>query len=63
VNEFKLPDMTCAHCAATVTQVCKLVDPDAEVEIDLATRMVRVRSREDWREFSASLAEAGYVPA
>ena len=61
--EFKLPDMTCGHCASTVAQTCKLVDPQAKLEIDLDRRLLRVESVEDWREFSAALAEAGYAPA
>lgn len=61
--EFKLPDMTCSHGASAVTRICLLIDPDAVVDIDLASRTLRIASTEDWREFSATLAEAGYTPA
>lgn len=61
--EFKLPDMSCGHCASTVTQACKLVDPGAKVNVDLDNKVVRIDSTEDASEFTAALAEAGYPPA
>jgi copper chaperone len=42
--EFRLPDMTCAHCAHTVSQVLELADPGRRVQIDLATRTTSPRS-------------------
>jgi len=60
--EMTLPDMTCGHCASTVTQTCKLVDPSAKVEVDVAGRKV-LDSTEDAREFAQALSDAGYPPA
>ena len=54
--EFNLPDMSCGHCASTVTQTCKLVDPAAKVEVDVGAKRVKVETNE-------VLAEAGYPPA
>jgi len=61
--ELKLPDMSCGHCASTVTQACKLVDPSAKVEVDLNTKQVRIESSEDRQDFAEALTEAGYPPA
>lgn len=61
--EFNLPDMSCGHCASTVTQTCKLVDPDAKVEVDLNSKQVKVQSNEDRTDFAEALTEAGYPPA
>ena len=61
--EFSLPDMSCGHCASTVTQTCKLVDPDAKVEVDLGAKKVKVESAESRQDFADALAEAGYPPA
>jgi copper chaperone len=61
--EFKLPDMSCGHCASTVTQACKLVDPGAKVEVDLGTKQVKVESAGDRQAFADALTEAGYPPA
>jgi copper chaperone len=61
--EFNLPDMSCGHCASTVTKTCKLVDPAAKIEVDLNAKKVTVESSEDRQDFAEALAEAGYPPA
>jgi copper chaperone len=61
--EMTLPDMSCGHCASTVTQACKEVDPAARVEVDLGSKKVRIESAEDRRDFTEALTEAGYPPA
>ena len=61
--EMTLPDMSCGHCASTVTQACKAVDPAAQVEVDLGSKKVRIESAEDRQDFTEALTEAGYPPA
>lgn len=61
--ELNLPDMTCGHCASTVAQTCKLVDPSAKVEVDLNSKLVKISSAEDRQVFAEALTEAGYPPA
>lgn len=61
--ELRLPDMTCGHCASTVMQTCKLVDPAAKVEVEVETRRIRIASSEDRRDFEEALMDAGYPPA
>lgn len=61
--ELNLPDMSCGHCASTVTQTCKLVDPAARVEVDINTKTVKIESSEDRQDFAEALAEAGYPAA
>ncbi|TWO70062.1 heavy-metal-associated domain-containing protein [Caenimonas sedimenti] len=61
--ELNLPDMSCGHCASTVTQTCKLVDPAAKVEVDLHAKLIKISSNEDPRNFAEALNEAGYPPA
>jgi copper chaperone len=60
---FTLPDMSCGHCVAAVTQALKAVDTQARVEVDLATRTAEVDSIEPRDALVAALAEAGYPPA
>lgn len=60
--EMTLPDMTCGHCAGAVAKACKLVDPAAEVEVDLAAKKVKIESDGDRQRFADALAEAGYPP-
>jgi len=63
VIELKLPDMSCGHCAGAVTQACKQVDPQAEVEVDLGSKRVTIDSTAQRQDFAKALAEAGYPPA
>ena len=61
--EFTVPDMSCGHCVAAITRSAKAVDPAADVQVDLASRRVRIRSDRPRDGFAAALAEAGYAPA
>ena len=60
--EFTLPTMTCGHSVGVVTKAIKQADPQALVEIDLASHRVRVQTTEDRETIAAAVAEAGYVP-
>jgi copper chaperone len=61
--EFKVPDMSCGHCASVITQTVKQVDPQAKVEIDLPSHTVKVDSVQDRPALAQALAEAGYPTA
>lgn len=61
--EFDVKDMSCGHCASTITKALKELDPQAKVEVDLDTRKVRVESSEDRASLVETLTEAGYPPS
>jgi copper chaperone len=61
--EFKVPDMSCSHCASVITKTVKQVDPQATIEIDLSSHTVKVDSTEDRASLADALAEAGYPAA
>lgn len=61
--QFKLPDMTCGHCAGRVTAALRSADPTCTVSIDLAVRTVSVQSDADREELARVLADAGYPAA
>lgn len=61
--ELKVPNISCGHCVSTVTQAIKQVDPNAKVEVDLASKSVKVESPRDCARFVEALSEAGYPPA
>lgn len=61
--EFKLPDMSCGHCAGMVSQTLKLADPSCKIDIDLATRTVKVEGTENKESLALALSDAGYPPA
>lgn len=59
---FTVSDMTCGHCAKTITGAVLDAYPAAKVEIDLATKRVSIENAGD-RAAVASVIEAeGYSP-
>lgn len=60
--ELTLPTMTCGHCVGVVTQAIQRSDPQASIEIDLASHRVRVQTSEDRQSIESAVAEAGYAP-
>lgn len=60
--EFRIPSMTCGHCAGVVTKTLEQVDANATVEIDLPSHRVRVQTQADRLTVADALAQAGYRP-
>lgn len=60
--ELVVKDMTCGHCAATITRAVKDVDADGRCEIDLEAKRVRIESARPATEFVKAIASAGYTP-
>jgi copper chaperone len=63
MHQFSLPDMSCGHCVAAVTQAVKSADAAARIDIDLAAKTVNVDSSLPRDAIAAALTEAGYPPA
>lgn len=63
MHRFNLPDMSCGHCVAAVTEALKDADARAGVQVDLATKTAQVDSALPRDTLAAALAEAGYPPA
>lgn len=61
--ELTLPDMTCGHCVRTVTEVARRLDPDAQVQTDLATHRARFETKVDPQQLKRALEEEGYPAA
>ena len=61
--ELTLPDMTCGHCAKTVTATVQRLDPAARLTIDLPSHKVVIDSEQPSQAFVAALSEEGYPPA
>ncbi|WP_298835061.1 heavy-metal-associated domain-containing protein [uncultured Piscinibacter sp.] len=60
---FEVNDMTCGHCASTITKALKATDPQARVTVDLARHLVTVEPEAaDADELRDAIAEAGYTP-
>ena len=60
--ELTLPTMTCGHCVSVVTKAIKQADPQASVQIDLASHRGRIETAEHRETIESSVTEAGYAP-
>lgn len=63
MHQFTLPDMTCGHCVAAITEALKEADAQAAVQIDRDAKTAQVDSTLPRETLVAALAEAGYPPA
>jgi len=52
--EFRIDDMTCGHCASTITKAVQ--------SLDQAAKRVRVDSQLDPDRFAATIVGAGFTP-
>jgi copper chaperone len=53
--------MTCGHCIKAVTRAVQAQDAQAQVEVDLAARQVRVHSALGAEQLLAAIREEGYA--
>lgn len=60
--EFTVNDMTCGHCASSITRAVKDVDAASRCEVDLGAKKVRIQSARPADEFKAAIEEAGFTP-
>ena len=58
--KFHIPDMSCGHCTATISKSIKTSDPTAQVETDLETRIVSVKTSSQPDAILQSIKSAGY---
>ena len=62
--EFTVAGMTCEHCVRAVTKAVRTIDPEADVQIDLAAKRVAVQSKiADTRSIEGAIAQSGYEVA
>ncbi len=62
MTEFLVEGMSCGHCVNVVTEAIHRLDPAATVDVNLGTKLVRVRSDLDRFLLSQALVDAGYDP-
>jgi len=60
--EFQVADMTCGHCAKTITAAVNQAAPGATVTIDLPTHRVTVTGADDADGIEDAIRDAGYQP-
>jgi len=62
-EQFQVQGMTCQHCVRAVTQAIQACDAQAQVDIDLATGRVLVRSSLGRTQIAEAIREEGYSVA
>jgi copper chaperone len=61
---FDVGDMTCGHCASTITKAVAAVDGAARVRVDLAAHRVEIEAASaSEAQLRAAIEAAGYTPA
>ncbi|WP_107981306.1 heavy-metal-associated domain-containing protein [Pseudoduganella sp. UC29_71] len=58
--QLQVEDMSCGHCVASVTKAVKALDAQASVEVDLASKQVKVQSGVPLEAVTAAIADAGF---
>ena len=53
--------MTCNHCIRSVTAAVHTIDPQAKVEVDLASGTVRIDGSPDEAATARAIREAGFT--
>ena len=59
---LKVEDMTCGHCASTITKAVEAGLPGARVQVDPATKLVSIQGTQDVATVEALIISAGYTP-
>jgi copper chaperone len=59
-QSFQVQGMSCGHCANAVTQAVKGIDPQAQVQVDLASGKVEVQSQQDPAAIARAIEDEGY---
>ncbi len=59
---LRVEDMTCGHCASTITKAVESGLPGARVQADPTTKLVSIRGTRDLAQIEALIVGAGYTP-
>ena len=60
---FDVQGMSCNHCAKAVTRALQQIDPQAQVQVDLAGKKVEVESAKPRQALAEAIAGEGYTVA
>lgn len=60
---FEVNDMTCGHCAGTITKAIQAADQEAKVSIDLSRHLVTIEPGSmNAQHLEGVIHQAGYTP-
>lgn len=58
--QLQVEEMSCGHCVASVTKAVKALDALATVEVDLASKQVKVDSQATLETLKSAIVAAGF---
>lgn len=58
--QLQVENMSCGHCVGAVTKAVRRIDGDASVDVDLASKQVKVVSSGALERIAGAIAEAGF---
>ena len=61
--QLQVENMSCGHCVGAVTKAVQAIDATAKVEVDLASKSVRIDSASPLAPLTSAIADAGYPVA
>ena len=61
MTTFRIPDMTCGHCASTIASAVASVAKDAGVDFNIQEKLVKISGDAADVELAEAIAEAGYT--
>jgi copper chaperone len=59
---LRVEDMTCGHCAATITRAIETSMPGTKVHADPDSKLVKITGSADIARLQEIVKEAGYTP-
>lgn len=60
---LKVPTITCEGCAETITQASKIVDSDAQIDVDIKKKEVKIQSKASKESFREAIVASGHEVA
>ncbi|HWW73525.1 MAG TPA: cation transporter [Duganella sp.] len=58
--KLQVENMSCGHCVGAVTKAVQAIDAAAKVDVDLATKTVKIDSATPLAQLKSAIADAGY---
>lgn len=60
MQRYKVPNMTCGHCAGVVEKAVRSIDPKAQVTVDLGRQEVAIETGAAEAQIAEAIKSAGY---
>ena len=59
---FEIQDMSCGHCASSITKAVQAIDPQANVNVDLTNKTVTIEGKADAKALETAISDIGFTP-